>query len=237
MQYLALLPELLLVVGGLVALAGFSPRAPGAPVIPALAFLFAVAAFGVELWQGAQLVTFAGDVYAQNRFALFGKAAMTLTLALWIAATRADLAFDDRLLPLGFLITLGGMVVSSASVVPLLWVGLLLAVGGFCVPFVSRSEHRRDGRALAGAVGLVAAGVGLVVLSLAFHTWRLSQLTTTIPRSPISLGGGLLAMLALAGAVTPLVGIAYAARGEEATLGEATRDRGWRPLEPGLLGL
>ena len=237
MQYLALLPELLLLVGGLVALAAFSERAAAIGVVPALAFLFAVAAFGIELWQGAQLATFAGNTYAQDRFALFGKAAITLTLAVWVAATRADPDFDDRLLPLGFLIALGGAAVSSASVVPILWVGLLLAVGGFCVPFLAVPDRRRDGRALAGMTGLVAAGVGLLVLSLAFHTWRLSQLITAIPRSPIPLGGGLLAMLALAGVVTPLIGAGYAARAEEATLGEAARGRSRGGLEPGLPAL
>ncbi|MDR3035578.1 MAG: hypothetical protein LBV78_21175, partial [Kitasatospora sp.] len=237
MQYLALLPELLLLVGGLVGLAGLSGRVTRPGLIPALAFLFAVAAFGIELWQGAQLATFAGDTYAQDRFALFGKAAVTLTLALWVAATRADPDFDDRLLPLGFLVALGGAVVSSASVVPLLWVGLLLAVGGFLVPFLLRPEQRRDGRVLAGLAGLVAAGLGLLVLSLAFHTWRLSQLMTAIPSSPVSLGGGLLAMLTLAGVLAPLIGVAYAARDEEATLGDAARGREQRRLEPGLLSL
>ncbi|MBO0709039.1 MAG: hypothetical protein J2P44_11815, partial [Candidatus Dormibacteraeota bacterium] len=217
MQYLALLPELLLVVGGLVALGAFSARGAGIGIIPGLAFLFAAAAFAVELWQGARLATFAGDIYAQDRFALFGKAAVTLTLTVWVAATSADPAFDDRLLPLGFLVALGGAAVSSASVVPVLWIGLLLAVGGFCVPFLAAPDHRRDGRALAGVAGLVAAGVGLVALALVFHTWRLSQLITAIPRSPLSLGGGLLAMLALTGVLAPLVGTAYTARAEEAT--------------------
>jgi len=236
MQYLTLLPELLLVVGGLVGLAGFSSLGARPGVVPALAFLFAVAAFGIELWQGARLATFAGDSYAQDRFALFGKAAVMLTLVLWVAATRAEADFDDRLLPLGFLVALGGAVVSSASVVPLLWVGLLLGVGGFLVPFLVRPERRRDGRALAGLVGLVAAGAGLLVLALVFHTWRLSQLMTAIPRSPVSLGGGLLAMLTLAGVMAPVIGVAYSARDEEATLGESGRGTA-RGLEPGLLSL
>ncbi len=237
MQYLALLPELLLLLGGLVALAGLPARAAGIGVVPALAFLFAVAAFAIELWQGAQLATFARDTFAQNRFALFGKAAVILTLTVWIAATRVDPDFDDRLLPLGFLIALGGAAVSSASVVPILWVGLLLAVGGFCIPLVAVPDRRRDGRVGAGVVGLVVSGLGLLVLSLAFHTWRLSQLITAIPRSPISLGGGLLAMLALAGVVAPLIGTGYTARAEEATLGESARGRVQRGLEPALLGL
>lgn len=237
MEYLALLPELLLLVGGLVALGAFSARAAGVGILTGLAFLFAAAAFAVELWQGARLATFAGDLYAQDRFALFGKAAVTLTLTVWVAAARADPAFDERLLPLGFLVALGGAAVSSATVVLILWIGLLLAVGGFCVPFLAAPDHRRDGRALAGVAGLVAAGAGLAALALAFHTWRLSQLVTAIPRSPLSLGGGLLAMLALAGVLAPLVGTAYTARAEEATLGESARDRSRRRLEPGLLGL
>lgn len=237
MQYLALLPELLLIVGGVLSLATLSERGAGRTLIPALAFVFAAAAFGVELWQGPRLATFAGDTLVQNRFALFGKAALMLTLAVWIAVTRVDLDFDDRLLPLGFLIAIGGAVVSSAAVVPLLWVGLLLALGGFAVPFVLRPAARRDGRLLVALVGLVATGVALLVLGLVFHTWRLGQLITAIPRSPVSLGGGLLAMLALAGVLAPLLGIGYGARAEEAAAGEARRGGAQRRLEPGLLGL
>lgn len=237
MQYLALLPELLLIVGGLVTLATLTERGASRVLVPTLAFVLAAAAFVLELWQGARLATFAGDTLVQDRFALFGKAALTLTLAVWIAVTRVDTDFDDRLLPLGFLITLGGAVVSSSAVVPFLWVGLLLALGGFAVPFLLRPAARRDGRVLAALGGLAAAGIGLLVLSLAFHTWRLSQLTTAIPRSPVSLGGGLLAMLALAGVLAPLIGIGYAARAEEVASGGASRNRAQRRLEPGLLGL
>ncbi len=237
MQYLALVPELLLVVGGLVGMTGFLRGRPGRGVIPGLLFLFAVAAFGMELWQGAQLATFAGGSYTQDRFALFGKAAVTLTLAVWVAATRADRNFDDRLLPLGFLIALGGAVVSSASVVFLLWVGLLLALGGFLIPFFARRRYRGDGRELAALAGLVAAGLGLLGLALAFHSWRLSQLMISIPRLPVSLGGGLLAMLALTGVAAPLIGLAYSAHGEEATLGESGRHHTQHRLETGLQSL
>lgn len=237
MQYLALLPELLLLLGGLVSLAAFSRQGAGRGWIPALAFLFAVAAFGIELWQGARIATFAGGSYVQDRFALFGKAAVTLTLAVWVAATRADQEFDDRLLALGFLIALGGAVVSSASVTFLLWVGLLLALGGFLIPFFARRRYQGDGRELAALAGLVAAGVGLLWISLAFHSWRLSQLRVSIPRLPVSLSAGLLAMLALAGVAAPLIGIAYSARGEEATLGDSGRGPRQHRLERGLQSL
>jgi NADH-quinone oxidoreductase subunit N len=237
MEYLALVPELLLLIGGLIGLTGLIGRRSLRGVIPALSFLFAVAAFGIELWQGARLATFADGSYTQDRFALFGKAAVTLTLALWVAATRADREFDDRLLPLGFLIALGGALISSTTVTFLLWVGLLLALGGFLIPFFARRRYHGDGRELAALAGLVAAGLGLLWLSLTFHSWRLSQLMVSIPRLPVSLGAGLLAMLALTGVAAPLIGIAYSARGEEATLGDSGRGRTQHRLEPGLQSL
>ncbi|MGH7920298.1 MAG: hypothetical protein ACREQM_10190 [Candidatus Dormibacteraceae bacterium] len=85
MRYLALLPDLLVVVGGLIALGGFARAEVARTLIPGLAFLFALAAFAIELWQGAALTTFAGDLFAQDRFALFGKLALLLALLLWIA--------------------------------------------------------------------------------------------------------------------------------------------------------
>ncbi|MGH7920299.1 MAG: hypothetical protein ACREQM_10195, partial [Candidatus Dormibacteraceae bacterium] len=125
----------------------------------------------------------------------------------------------------------------SASVVPFLWVGLLLTLGGFASPFLAGGGQRWEGRAVTAILGLILSGIGLVALSLTFHTWRLSQLMAAIPRSPLSLGGGLLAMLALGGVLVPLLGIAYAARGEEATLGDSGRGRPRGERESGLLAL
>ncbi|MFZ0215288.1 MAG: proton-conducting transporter membrane subunit [Candidatus Dormiibacterota bacterium] len=237
-HYLALLPELLVVVGGLVALARARLPERAVAFVPFVAFLCAAVAFALELWLGAELVAWARDTLTQDRFALFAKGAILLGLSLWVAASGWDETSDLRSLPLGFLAALGGMIAASAAVLPVLWLGLLLGVGAVTLPLALDPARRRGGPLVSAVLGLLVAGVGFALLGVTFHTWRLSTLATALPRTPTSVGGGVLAIVALSGTLLPVLALALAGRDEEAALAEPGARRGARTVaSPLLVGL
>ena len=96
--------------------------------LPGAVAAVVVVAFVVELWVGGTLASLFGGGFVQDRFALFAKAAVLLTVAAVIAV--ADWSAEDSV-PVGLALTLlagfGVMVVASAGDFVPLWAGLELA--------------------------------------------------------------------------------------------------------------
>jgi NADH-quinone oxidoreductase subunit N len=201
-HYLPLLPELLVVVGG--ALALVRNRLPGELVVltPLLVGLLALAAFVLELWLGAQLVTWARGAYTQDRFALFGKAAVLAALLVVLIASRWNPDGREEALPMAFGATLGGMVLVSATSTPLLWLALTgaLAAGGAAS---LRAPDQRPTQAVLGG-SVVLSGVGLLLVSLQGHSWTFTSLQPAVPHDPVSAPVGVFTMVAVTGLVAPL---------------------------------
>ncbi len=128
-----LAPEVVVLLGALASLlmpALASPRArPGIRRwLGWAALALAVVAFGLELWLGATVATLFSGGVVQDRFALFGKAAILLALAVVLACADWEVEAMPGALPFAFLAALGGMVVASAASVPAVWAGLALAI-------------------------------------------------------------------------------------------------------------
>jgi NADH-quinone oxidoreductase subunit N len=162
-----LIPEALVVAGAVVVLlAGrFSwLSASSRRFLPALAAGVALLAFALELWLGATLSTYFGGAMIQDRFALFAKAAVLLTVALAVAS--ADWAAEDSTpiaIAMPLLAAFGVMVAASAGDIVALWAGLELAAAAAVVMV---SLRRPDlGLRLLIAGGLASA---LLLMGLAY---------------------------------------------------------------------
>jgi NADH-quinone oxidoreductase subunit N len=96
--------------------------------VPAVVVGLVLIALAVELWAGTALTTFLGGGLVQDRFALFAKAAVLLSVA--VAIATADWSAEDSL-PIGLAMPLlagfGVMVAASATDLVGLWAGLELA--------------------------------------------------------------------------------------------------------------
>jgi NADH-quinone oxidoreductase subunit N len=137
MRSLVLLPEALVVAGAIGCLfAGRIGRIRRRQRIylPAAAVVIALVAFGVELWAGATVGSFFGGALVQDRFALFAKAAVLLTVAVAIAV--ADWSAEDSAaigVAMALLAAFGVMVAASAGDLAGLWAGLELAAAAAVV--------------------------------------------------------------------------------------------------------
>lgn len=209
MSYLAFAPEVIVAVLALAALlagpAGpvrLRPRRAG--VVPGAVSAGIVIALALELIFGAALI---GGAYAQDRLALFGKAAALLALLLAVAVTDWDReAVTARgWRPLGLVLVggLGLMVVASASGLILLWAGLAVAVLA-AVFVLALGEPARVARRLvaaaAGALLLALAGILIVVVSTGQS--GLAQITHALAghAPPVAVAIGVLLVVAGLGA-------------------------------------
>jgi len=87
-----------------------------------------LAALGLELWLGAQVGTLFAGGFAQDRFALFAKAAVLLALAAGVAAADWDLERLPGWLPAALLGGFGAMVAASSTDLFAVWAGAALAI-------------------------------------------------------------------------------------------------------------
>jgi NADH-quinone oxidoreductase subunit N len=200
---LTLLPELLVILTGVFLFA--SGRSPGAVGRwrTGLAVLVVLVALGLELWLGAALVTFAGGVYEQDRFALFGKAALLLGLMLVLASATWEAERSHGALPLACAATLAGMVAVSATSLPLLWVGLVVAaLAGVAAGSLQPVEV---GRPMLGAAAAAAglAGLGLALVGVEGHSWTLNGVRGVLMQANLSPALAVSAMIAGTGALAP----------------------------------
>jgi NADH-quinone oxidoreductase subunit N len=122
-------------------------------------------ALAIELWAGATLGTYFGGGLIQDRFALFAKAAVLLTVA--IAFAVADWTAEDSLsigLAMPLLAALGVMVAASAGDLVGLWAGLELAATAGVVLVALRRPDLGLRLLLTGGVasGLLLTGLAFV---------------------------------------------------------------------------
>lgn len=159
----------LYVPAGLVALAAlgclgvqrFTIRPPR--WLPAAALVLVLAALVVELVFGGQVRPLAGGWFGQDRFALFGQAALLLA-ALVVLALTDWVALGPLALAATLLALLGGMLAAAAADLGVLWGGVELSVLGSLVLLGLRDPGgaRRLLPALAGLGAISALGLAAV---------------------------------------------------------------------------
>src|SRR5438094_1968450 len=179
MRYAVLVPEALVVALAVAVLLagrlGWMPRTSRA-YLPQATALVVLVAFGVELWAGASVTSYLGGALIQDRFALFGKAAVLLTAAIALAAT--DWTAEDSLhigIAMPLFAAFGVMVAASAGDMVGLWAGLELAAAA-AVVMVSLRRPDLGLRLL--LVGGVASGLILFGLAFIYATAGNSDLAT-----------------------------------------------------------
>ncbi len=200
MSPLVLLPEALVAVAG-AGLWLVRRRLP-AGRLRWLAMGVTLVAFALELWRGAAVGTLFGGGWAQDRFALFAKAALLFaTFVLVLAEERWP---RRRPLPLTFAVCLGGMIAASATTLLGLWLGLALALAaGMAAAALAAPEagSRLWPLALA-AGGLVTVGFGLTwALTRTFTVGGLQALAPTQVSAPMAI----LVLVGLAGIAATVV--------------------------------
>ena len=169
MKYDVLIPEALVVAGAIVLMltgrfrSGLQRRMRA--WLPAAAAGILLVALAVELWAGADVATYFGGAFVQDRFALFVKAAALLAAA--AAISVADWSAEDSLsigLAMPMLAAFGLMVTASAGDLVGLWAGLELA-GAAGVAMLAARRPDLGLRLLllgAGASGLMLIGLAYV---------------------------------------------------------------------------
>ena len=173
MTTLVLAPEAVLVAtaGASLAMSGARRARARARVRrwgPRLVLAGVLAAFGLELWQGAQLGTLFGGGFVQDRFALFAKAAVLLALAAGVAAADWELERLPGPLPAALIGGFGVMVAASATDLFAVWTGAAVALLAAASALAWRPGVA-PGTALAGPVrALAVAGALLMLVALAF---------------------------------------------------------------------
>jgi NADH-quinone oxidoreductase subunit N len=219
MRIWVLLPEV--VVLGAAVLLVLGPRVAGRDEPrqwPRLALVAALLALGLELWLGAGIGTLFDGGWRQDRFSLFGKAALLLGLVTLLAAADWDEERSSETLPLAFLAVFGGMVAASSATLVGLWAGLeLAAAAGVAAAATSaRSNGVRLLVASAVAAGLVLFGLAYVyaLAGTADLVSIQSSLLKTAPALPVAFA---LAVL-LAGLAVRLVLAPFWALGGEGAL-------------------
>src|SRR6476661_3426244 len=178
MKNLVLAPEALVVAAAVVLLVGgrfgwYRPRTRR--YLPVAAALVTLVALGVELWAGANLGTYFGGGFVQDRFALFAKAAVLLAAAIVLAV--ADWTAEDSLsigLAMPLLAAFGVMVAASAGDLVALWAGLELAAAAGVVMV---SLRRPDLALRLLVTGGVASSMLLIGLAFLYATAGTSDLT------------------------------------------------------------
>lgn len=199
-HFLPLLPELLVIVAGaFLALRGGLPveLRRWAPLVAAVVIL---AALALELWLGAALVNFAA--YTQDRFALFGKAALLLGLLLLVLISGWEGERGQDALPMACGVALAGMVAVSATSLPLLWVAVVAAALAGTIAVSPRLPDRVQLRIVAATAVLAGLGFTLLGVELRAVTFTGLQQAAAGAFGP---GLSVTAMLAVSGVMAPLV--------------------------------
>jgi NADH-quinone oxidoreductase subunit N len=178
MRSLVLLPETVVVGAALLLLvASRLGRLPSVLRVnlSAIGAGVVLVALILELWLGARLVSLFGGAFVQDRFALFAKAAVLLTVGAAIAVT--DWAAEDSApiaIALGLLSAFGVMVAASAGDFVGLWAGLELAAA-CAVVLVGRRRPDLALRLL--IVGGVATALFVVGFAFVYATTGTADLT------------------------------------------------------------
>lgn len=212
-HFLPLLPELLVLVAG----AALAVRMRWAPAlrswVPAIAFVLVLAALGLELWLGAALVMYAHGAYVQDRFALFGKAALLVALLLVIAVSGWEGERGERGLAPAALAAFAGMVAVSSTSLPLLWLAIVVAAGAGLLAGSRRFGEQRP-LLWAAVAGAACSAVGMAVSGVIGHSLLLNGLHDAIggPSGPVL---AITAMLAATGVLAPLAMLPLRAIGGE----------------------
>jgi NADH-quinone oxidoreductase subunit N len=144
--------------------------------LPGAVALVALLALVIELWAGATLSTYFAGGLIQDRFALFAKAAVLLTVA--IAFAVVDWTAEDSLsisLAMPLLAAFGVMVAASAGDLVALWAGLELAAAAAVVMV---SLRRPDLALRLLVTGGVASALLLTGLAFLYASVGTSDLTT-----------------------------------------------------------
>jgi len=195
MRTLVLLPDALVVAGAIgTLLAGRFMRLSRRrrSMLPAIAAVVLLAAFGLELWLGSVTADYFGRALVQDRFALFVKAAALLSAAVAIAVT--DWSAEDSVtigVAMPMLAAFGIMVAASANDVVGLWVGLELAAVAAVVLVSLRRPEAALRLILTGGVATTLILAGLVFLyatagSADLHSVR-EALTNSAPTLALAL--------------------------------------------------
>ena len=179
MKNLVLVPEALVAASAVfILLAGRLAwiRPAARRYLPGAVALVALLALVIELWAGATLSTYFAGGLIQDRFALFAKAAVLLTVA--IAFAVVDWTAEDSLsisLAMPLLAAFGVMVAASAGDLVALWAGLELAAAAAVVMV---SLRRPDLALRLLVTGGVASALLLTGLAFLYASVGTSDLTT-----------------------------------------------------------
>ena len=168
MKYVALVPEALVVATAVFLLTGgrfgwISPRARR--YLPAATAAVALIALLIELTAGATLSSYLGGGLVQDRFSLFAKAAVLLTVT--IAFAVVDWTAEDSLsigLAMPLLAAFGVMVAASAGDLIALWAGLELAAAAGVVMVSLRRPDLAMRLLITGGVASALLLTGLAFL-------------------------------------------------------------------------
>lgn len=186
--------------------------------LPMAAVAATLIALGLELWLGAQVGTLFKGGFSQDRFALFAKAALLLTVAVVLAATDWEEEVPSLGVSTALLAAMGGMVAASATGLLGLWAGLELAGLASVLGVAAGSVARREVALRLLLFNSVAGALVALSFAYLYATTGVSQLADLGP-----------ALRALRGVTLPLaIGIMIGLGGLAARLGAA-------PLHFGLL--
>jgi NADH:ubiquinone oxidoreductase subunit 2 (subunit N) len=241
---LLVLPDGLVAVAALVCLLDHRYRLLPRGWLPAAAAVLVLAALVAELVVGGAIVSLLGGGFSQDRFALFGKAALLLTALLVVVVSDWE-ELGSAALGLTLVACFGGLVVASAADLVGIWAGLQLAVLA-SLAVVGLRDPAGASRLLPVAGGLAAlAAIGMALVAGDAGSEILATLRTGFSQPlalPLAIAvllvlGALLAELASGPWIGPLaVGAAGLAllkfAGEVSGLGAA-----WAVLVPALAAL
>jgi NADH-quinone oxidoreductase subunit N len=199
MSLLVLVPEAVVAVGGAgLWLAG---RHLAAGRLRWAAMGVALVAFALELWLGSAVGTLFGGGWAQDRFALFAKAA--LLFATFVLVLAEERWARRAPLPLAFAVCLGGMIAASATTLLGLWLGLAVALSAGVAAAVLAAPEAGSRLWPLGlsAGGLVTVGFGL--------TWALTRTFTAaglqaLAPAQVSAPAAIVVLVGLAGIATAI---------------------------------
>ena len=199
-----LLPEALVVLAGLACL--LAPRVPllrRPPHLPWIVLGVLVVALAVELTAGAQVTTLFHGGFGQDRFSLFGKAAVLLVLVIVVAASDW-VRLGTNALGATLLAGFGAMVVASATDFVGIWAGLELSLLAGAVALGRRElSASRHLLVAAGALDALLL-VGLAAIYSVTGTTILAGVQAGLLGSPLALPLVLAILLVLAALVARL---------------------------------
>ncbi len=208
-----LLPEALVVMTGVACM--FAPRVAllrRPPHLPWIVLALLAVALAFELTAGAQVTTLFHGGFGQDRFALFGKAAVLLVLIVVVAASDWAL-LGTFALGATLLAGFGAMVVASATGFAGVWAGLELSLIAGVLALGRREQAASRGLLLAAGsldtllllgLGAVYSMTGTTILSGVQAGLLGSALTLPLVLAILLVISALTARLGLAGSLGPL---------------------------------